>query len=285
MANLKDIRTRIVSVKNTETITTAMKLVAASKLRRAQVALEEARPYSKKLKAIVSNLSQTTDKDAHPLLRSRKGGKALVLFISSDKGLCGGLNNILAKEFLNFQDQIKSELASVSMIAFGKKGAEYFKNRPIEIKEIYRNLREKGQKIQIILTIQKLVTQYIQGETDRVYIAFNDFKTVLTQTPMFQQILPIEAPEAVKNRTEYIFEPSSEKILEFLLPKYVENQAYTALLSNFASEHGSRMTAMDSASKNAADLISKFQLQYNRLRQAVITTELIEIISGAESIN
>lgn len=288
MASLKDIRNRIVSVKNTQQITKAMKMVAASKLRRAQIAIEEARPYSDKLNSIVSNLSDGVDEKSHPLLAQREKGKAVILLISSDKGLCGGLNSNLFKKVLRFKAEHAEEFDEISLVTLGKKSADFFKNKDLSVEKTARDLKEAAQKVEIVDMMNELVEQFTKGEINRVYIGYNRFQSVIAQEPTLKMVLPIEPPakgEEDSNKAEFVFEPSPAEILSTLLNKYVVNQAYTGLLDNHASEHGSRMTAMDSATNNASDMISRLQLQYNRARQAAITTELTEIISGAESIN
>lgn len=288
MASLKDIRNRIQSVKNTQQITRAMKMVAASKLRRAQIAIEEARPYSDKLNSIVSNLSDGVDEKSHPLLSNREKGKAVILLISSDKGLCGGLNTNLFKKILRFQGEHLEEFDEISMVSLGKKSVDYFKNRDMSLEKSATDLKDEMQKVEVVEMIKELVELFTKGEINRVYLAFNRFDSVISQEPTLKKVLPIEPPAdgaEKSDKAEFVFEPSAAEILSTLLNKYVENQAYTGLLNNHASEHGSRMTAMDSATNNASDMISKLQLQYNRARQAAITTELTEIISGAESVS
>lgn len=287
MPSLKDIRNRIVSVKNTQQITKAMKMVAAAKLRRAQEAIEQARAYSEKLNGIVSNLSQGIDESAHPLLATRDGGKTIFVVVSSDRGLCGGLNNNLFKALRAFHEQHQSECDSSSLTIIGKKAHEYFRSKDYTLGEVYRDMKDADLKKAVVDVMRELVELYTQGEVNRVYLAYNQFASVMTQVPTIKQVLPLEPPaaEAELDSTEFLFEPSSQEILSTILPKYVENQAYTSLLDNVASEHGSRMTAMDSATNNANDLIDRLQLQYNRARQTVITTELTEIVSGAEAIN
>jgi len=286
MATLKDIKLRIDSIKSTQQITKAMKMVAASKMRKAEESIVHARPYSEKLRSIITNLGAGVKDSAHPLLEQRSGGKAVVLLITSDKGLCGGLNNNLCKKLVRFIPDHSTDFEFVELVTFGKKGGEFFKSRKFDVGESFRNLKEAEMTKALKDKVQSLIQQYENGEFNRLYIAFNKFKNVITQIPTIQQVLPVETPaqEEVQDEIEFIFEPTVDGILNEILPEYVENQAYTALLDNYACEHAARMTAMDAATSNAAEMIEKLQLKYNRARQAAITSELIEIISGAEAL-
>ncbi len=287
MATLKDIKLRMGSIENTMQITKAMKMVAASKMRKAEENVVQARPYAEKLKSIISNLSHGLDSSSHPLLEQRDGGKAVVLLITTDRGLCGGLNVNLCKKLDKFLPDQTNNFEISELITFGKKGSEFFLNRGGNISESFRDLKEKEVAVALDKTVQDLIKQYENGEFNHLFLAFNQFKNVVSQIPTIKQVLPIEPPAEETNSDEsqeFIFEPSGEGILNAILPQYIENQAFTALLNNFASEHAARMTAMDSATNNAKDMLSSLQIQYNRARQAAITSELIEIISGAEAI-
>ena len=293
MATLQDIKLRMGSVKNTQQITKAMKMVAASKMKRAESKIKAARPYTDKLSEMVSNLSQGMAAEAHPLLTNTKGGKAVVLLITSDRGLCGGLNANLCKYLDRFMKDLTNEedpahAEEIELMAFGRKGLEFFGKQDVEITKEVKELKDDELAAELVKTVELLIEGYQKGEFTSLYIAYNRFKNVITQEIRTDRILPIEAPQfeegEVANQTEYLLEPNKEGILDEMLPKYVINQAFTGLLDNQASEHASRMTAMDAASKNAGDMLKALQLKYNRARQAAITTELIEIISGAESI-
>ena len=289
MATLKDIKLRMGSVKNTQQITKAMKMVAASKMKRAEDKIKAARPYSDKLRSMVANLSSGMDDNAHPLLEKREGGKAIVVLITSDKGLCGGLNNNLCKTVnkqLSLNDQ---EFDEIEIVSVGRKGREYFSKQPFPIIDRVADLKDEEMIAMTSDIMMKLIKKYENREFDRLYVAFNQFKNVITQEIHVQQVLPVshetkttEEEEALEQ--EFMLEPSKNEILDTILPQYVENQAYTAFLDNNACEHASRMTAMDAATKNAGEMLSALSLQYNRARQAAITTELTEIISGAESL-
>ena len=286
MATLKDIQLRIVSVKGTQQITKAMKMVSASKMKRAEDRVRAARPYSEKLSAMVSNLAAGLEDGAHPLLESRKGGKAVVVFISSDKGLCGGLNTNLFKAWARFLEENKGSFDEVEMICIGKKANEFFGSRGGNIVESFREVKNPEQEGIVNGLVTSLVKKFEEGEINHLYVAYSEFKNVITQIPHIQAVLPVATPEkeADADEVEYLFEPSRAEILDSILPMYVVNQTFTSWLDNGACEHAARMTAMDSATNNATEMIDKLQLQFNRARQAAITTELTEIISGAESL-
>ena len=286
MATLKDIKLRITSVKSTQQITKAMKMVAASKMKKAEDRIKAARPYTDKLTAMVTNLASGMEEGAHPLLTKRKGGKALVVLFTSDRGLCGGLNANLCKSLVRFNKSILEEVEHVELITLGRKGHEYFKKTEEEIAEFHKDLKEEEYIEQLTKVMPDLIRRYTEGECNRIYLAYNHFVNVISQEITFDQVLPVEAPEdgASESDAEFVLEPDKVAILSEILPQYVENQAFTALLDGFACEHASRMTAMDAATNNAGDLIKSLNLQYNRARQAAITTELTEIISGAESL-
>ncbi|MDT8445904.1 MAG: ATP synthase F1 subunit gamma [bacterium] len=285
MATLKDIKNRIGSVKNTQQITKAMKMVAASKMKKAEDRIRAARPYTDKLTAMVSNLAQGLEPGAHPLLTRRKGGKAVVLLVTSDKGLCGALNTNLCKRTAFAFKGMLEEVNEVELITLGRKGANFFGKTQQEI-TVFKDHKEAEYEALVAEQIKGLIHRYEAGEINRLYLAFNHFKNVISQEIRLQQVLPVEAPKgaAAGSQAEFLLEPDRQAILGEILPQYVENQAFTALLDGFACEHASRMTAMDAATTNAGELIKKLRLQYNRARQAAITTELIEIISGAESL-
>ncbi len=287
MATLKDIKLRMRSIENTQQITKAMKMVAASKMRKAEENIVQARPYSEKLRSIISNLSQGLDESSHPLLEQREGGKAVVLLITTDRGLCGGLNINLCKKLNSFIPDESNNFEVIELVVFGKKGNEFFSKRDGNIVESLCDMKEVAMVKALEKTIRELMQKYIEGEFNHLFLAYNMFKNVVSQVPTIKQVLPIEPPEQESgpdDNMEFIFEPSGKGILDAILPQYVENQAYTGLLDNIASEHAARMTAMDAATNNAADMLSRLQIQYNRARQAAITSELIEIISGAEAV-
>ena len=286
MANLKSIKKRIVSVKNTRQITKAMKMVSAAKLRRAQENVVAARPYAKKLGEVLQRLARSWEEDSHPLLEKRVSEKALIILITSDRGLCGGFNANISKAAERYIKERKADFSEISLLTIGRKGYEFLKNRQT-IRKNYTGVLSSLNYQTAAMLAQEVVDGYLEGDYDEVFLVYNAFRSVMSQDITFQQILPITPPESAEEEEiaqEYIYEPSRAKLLAELLPKYIEVTMFKAMLESIASEHGARMTAMDSASKNATEMIGKLTLVYNRARQAAITTELMEIISGAESI-
>ncbi len=285
MATLKSIKKRIVSVKNTRQITKAMKMVSAAKLRRAQDSITAARPYAKKLAEVLQKLAAQSEGDAHPLLAKRSAQKALLIVISSDRGLCGGFNANLSKAADRFIKEKKADYAEFSVMTIGRKGYEFLKSRT-SVRKNYEGVLAGLNYQTAALLAHEVIDGYLAGDFDEVFVIYNAFKSVMSQDITVQQLLPVppattESEEVV---TDYIYEPSKGALLAELLPKNIEVQIFKALLDSVAAEHAARMTAMDSASKNANEMIGKLTLQYNRARQAAITKELMEIISGAESV-
>jgi len=286
MPSLKDIKKRIGSVKNTSQITKAMKMVSAAKLRRAQEAVVAARPYADKLNYVLSSLALREDAEAHPLLQERGKQKALVLLMTADRGRCGGFNANISKAAEKFIKEQTDGFEEYELMIVGRKGAEYLRHRNVPIGKVHANITGSISYQTAALIGQEVVEQYEAGEYDAVYLVFNAFQSAISQVPTVQQLLPI-VPREVDERehiAQYLYEPSRGEVLSQILPKQVEVQIFRGLLESVASEHGARMSAMDSASKNAGEMINKLTLQYNRARQAAITKELMEIISGAEAI-
>ena len=288
MASLLDMRRRIKSVKNTQQITKAMKMVAAAKLKRAQDRVTSSRPFAGKMSDVLGGLSSNVaDEFSHPLLDARGDEKYLVVLISADKGLAGAFNANVIKATQAFMKQNSDK--PTEMIPVGRKGRDFFKRREVKFTEEYIGLTGSGQvRLQDALEISaKVIKTFTEDETiDKVFIAFTEFKTVLSQKPVIEQLLPIprEAETEgsdVSTQSEYIYEQPAAEIFGKLLPKQVETQVYRGMIESVASEQGSRMTAMDSASKNAGELIDSLTLNMNRIRQAAITKEIIEVVSGA----
>jgi F-type H+-transporting ATPase subunit gamma len=288
MASLLDMRRRIKSVKNTQQITKAMKMVAAAKLKRAQDRVTAARPFAVKMSEVLGDLSsKVAGEFSHPLLDERGDDKYLIVLISADKGLAGAFNANIIKATQLF---LKENAGKVdSMIAVGRKGRDFFKRRDIRFAQEYIGLTGSGQVVHsdAVAIANKVIETFTADETiDKVFVVFTEFKTVLSQKPVIEQLLPItrtavggEAEPGVE--AEYIYEQPAAEIFGKLLPKQVETQIYRGMLESVASEQGSRMTAMDSASKNAGELIDSLTLNMNRIRQAAITKEIIEVVSGA----
>ena len=291
MASLDDLKKRISSVKSTQKITKAMKMVAASKLRRAQESAEKGRPYSDKMNNIILNLSNSiTDKENSPklLIGSGEDKIHLCIVMTSDRGLCGGFNtNIIKKAKLYFQKIIDAGKI-LKIITVGSKGYDQLKRTYQE--NIIEKISFKESKYTNYFDADKvgkiIISKFEKKEFDVCTIFYNQFKNVITQIPQEQQIIPLKATESEENSSEdnYEFEPEEDEILSNLLPKNISTQIFKAMLENSASEQGSRMSAMDNATRNAGEMVDKLTIQYNRSRQAAITKELIEIISGAESL-
>jgi F-type H+-transporting ATPase subunit gamma len=285
-------RRRIKSVKNTQQITKAMKMVAAAKLKRAQDRVTAARPFAQKMSEVLGGLSaKVADEFSHPLLDARGDEKYLVVLVSADKGLAGAFNANVIKATQAFLKQNQEK--STEMIPVGRKGRDFFKRRDVILKDEYLGLTGSGtanhaDALEIARNIIKTFTD--DTSIDKVFLVYTEFKTVLSQRPVIEQILPLpriesdQTGEAAAAEAEYIYEQPASEIFGKLLPKQVETQLYKSMLESVASEQGSRMTAMDSASKNAGELIDSLTLNMNRIRQAAITKEIIEVVSGAAAL-
>ena len=291
MPSLKDLRNRITSVKSTQKITKAMKMVAAAKLRKAQENAEKSRLYSEKMNEIITNLkSSITDKSSAPRLLMGNNDKKsfLCVIMTADRGLCGGFNSNICKKSKEYINNLLNENRGVKIITVGSKSFDQMKrnygNYIIE-KLTFKNQREinvtDAQKIS-----NKIISMFHKNEFDVCTIFYSKFKSVISQEPIEQQIIPVKNNnnDKITNDQNYEYEPDQEEILDSLLPKNITTQIFKGLLENAASEQGARMSAMDNATRNAGDLIEKLTINYNRSRQAVITKELIEIISGAETL-
>ena len=291
MATLDDLKKRIVSVKSTQKITKAMKMVAAAKLKRAQENAEKGRPYAEKMNNIILNLtSGISDKENAPklLFGSGKGNVHLCVVLTSDRGLCGGFNTSIIKKAKVYFEKILNEGKALKIITVGSKGYDQLKRLYKDI--IIEKISFKDSKTINYLDAEKVGKMIIENfeelEFDICTIFYNKFKNVITQIPQEQQIIPLKTTEVEENSLEdsYEFEPDEDEILSNLLPKNISTQIFKAMLENSASEQGSRMSAMDNATRNAGEMVDKLTIEYNRSRQASITKELIEIISGAESL-
>src|SRR6185295_14642943 len=292
MPSLKAIRTRISSVKSTQKITRAMKLVSAARLRRAQDAIVGARPYANSLAEAIVEVALRAGSDAHPLLDRRVPERLTMVPLTSDRGLAGGFNaNVFraVQRFTGEQQRANPPAREIALEIIGKKGRDYFRRRKMTIgHELPGPTAETALKI--AQEMAHIVTHSFQnGRTDAVYLVYNEFKSAGTQRVVVEPLLPITGanlriPDAAAAATDFLYEPSKERLLDALLPMYVESQIYRGLLESMASEFGARMTAMDNATSNAKEMISSLTLQYNRARQAAITKELMEIVSGAEAL-
>ena len=290
MASLDDLKKRIASVKSTQKITKAMKMVAAAKLRRAQESAEKGRPYSEKMNNIILNLSNgISDKENAPKLLSGTGNDKVYLCVvmTSDRGLCGGFNSNIIKKAKSYFSKILNEGKELKIITVGSKGNDQLKRA--YGKKIIENISFKESKNANYFDADKvgkvIIKRFEAGEFDVCTIFYNQFKNVITQIPQAQQIVPLYSEKGENSSVEsYEFEPDEDEILTNLLPKNISTQIFKAMLENSASEQGSRMSAMDNATRNAGEMVDKLTIEYNRSRQAAITKELIEIISGAESL-
>jgi F-type H+-transporting ATPase subunit gamma len=295
MPNLLDIRRRIKSVKNTQQITKAMKMVSAAKLRRAQDRVTTARPFANKMMEVLGELAKRTDEDFHhPLLDRRGDQRYLLVLITADKGLCGAFNTNLTKAAQSFIKDNPDK--TIELLPVGRKGRDFFRNRRATLIGEYLGLTGKGRVefSEALEVARSIIKQYTEDTgIDKVFLIYNEFKSVLSQRVVLEQLLPVarakeEEPEVKSQQpltlVDYIYEQPPEEMFARLLPRLVETQIFRALLESVASEHGARMTAMDSASKNASELIDSLTLNMNRVRQAAITNEIIEVVSGAAAL-
>lgn len=295
MANLKEVRIRIASVQSTQQITKAMKMVSAAKLKRATNAIVQLRPYATKLKEILGNLSGSLEGSSSPFIQEREPNKVLIVVVSSNRGLAGAFNMNVIKATNNliaqkYSDQYKK--GNVSIVAIGKKSQDFYEKRGYNIignnNEVYAALTfENVTKI-----TDSIMAGFEKGEFDKVELVYNKFKNAAVQILTTEQLLPLPKTEDTEikgsksaSNIDYILEPAQEEIVEQLIPKSIKIQLYKAVLDSHASEHGARMTSMDKATENAGDLLKALKLSYNQARQAAITTELTEIVSGAAALN
>ena len=285
MANLKEIRNRISSVGSTMQITSAMKMVSAAKLKRAQDAILQMRPYANKLTELLVNLSSSLDSaEGGEFSTERKISNVLLVPITSNRGLCGGFNANIIKQTLSLINDYKDN--NISILSIGKKSSEYFKNNnytPISTHdEVFNNLNYES----IAQISDDIMHMYLDEKFDKVILVYNQFKNAATQNVMSENYLPVESPQEEDSTIgDYIFEPEKKEIIEQLIPKSLKTQLFKAVLDSNASEHGARMTAMHKATDNASELKKDLTLSYNKARQAAITAEILEIVGGAEALN
>ncbi len=297
MPSLKAIRNRIVSVKNTRKITSALKLVAAAKLRRSQDAIIAARPYSTALATVVSELAGVAGKDSHPLFEERELKNAAVVVVTADRGLAGAFNSNVIRAVERFSANELSAANEISLRLIGKKANQHFARRNARISS-FDTAPQNGETSLAVAreTAARVIADFREGKVDRVYLAYNEFKNAGSQVVKVVQILPVanSGPEQKKSTelvhgqsdtpADYLYEPSKEELLSRLVPLYVQNQIFRSSLESIASFYGAQMMAMENATKSAGDMIKRYTLQYNRARQASITKELAEIVGGAEAL-
>jgi len=293
MANLRDIRNRIESIKSTQQITRAMKMVAAAKLRKAQNRIIEARPYASKMKEVVGRLVKNTSGDNVLLRNSEDVNQVLLIVIGSDRGLCGGFNNNL---FKLVEDEVKKKYSEhkksgrLSLICLGRKTVKYFSKRNYKLEAEFPGFFEELKFHEAMEIMKHVIAEFEDGQFDEVKLAYNEFKSVIAQNRIVESVLPIDPQSLIgdedsdSGKSEYIYEPGMDGILERLLPLHLNLQLWKAILESNAAEQGARMTSMDNATENAKELQEDLQLEYNRARQSAITTEISEIISGAQAL-
>ncbi|WP_426450456.1 ATP synthase F1 subunit gamma [Paenibacillus sp. S-38] len=279
---MREIKRSIKSKQNTKQITKAMEMVAASKLRRAQEAAESSRPYSEKMKEVIASIAAGTKGVKHPMLQTRPIKKTGYLVITSDRGLAGGYNANVLRKVMNVIREKHTSTNDYAVFVIGRKGRDFFAKRNIPIVEEVTGLADSPTFADIKQVAASAVANFEQGTYDELYLVYNEFKNAITQIPTVKRLLPLEEVTGA-SVSNYEYEPSPEGVLEVLLPKYAETLIYSAVLDGKASEFGARMTAMNSATKNATKMISTLTLQYNRARQASITQEISEIVAGANA--
>lgn len=295
MANLRDIRNRITSVNNTQQITKAMKMVAAAKLRKAQDRMTKTRPYASKIKDVVGRLAESGTVASKLVEKSEENNNLLFIVIGSDRGLCGGFNNNLFKEVekkLHKEFQSQLDAGTVTLVTVGKKATAHFGKRKYQISTSFPGFFDEIEYDSASAIMESAIADFTADKYDEVYVVYNEFRSVIAQNRKIEKVLPIDTSEFfIKSNSDsnssidYIYEPDSEAILEKLLPLHLNTQMWKAVLESNASEQGARMTAMDSATENAKELERDLKLKYNQARQSAITTEISEIVSGAQALS
>jgi F-type H+-transporting ATPase subunit gamma len=284
MAKTQDIKRRIRSIGNTKQLTRAMKMVSAAKLRRAQEKIVRARPYARRTLEVLRSLARRADQDANPLLKVRGDRRVELVVVTADKGLCGAFNTAIIREAEQF---VRSELTDreLHVTTVGKKGRDYFARRDYDLRQEWIDIFRVVEFETAESIADTLMDLYVTEQVDEIYLVYNEFKSAIQARPVVQRLLPVEPIESDPGDTEdYIYEPSAQELFAKLLPHYVEVLVFYALLESSAAEHAARMTAMDNATNNAGELIESLTLTMNRVRQASITTEIIEVVSGAEAL-
>lgn len=287
MAGGREIRTKIKSVQNTRKVTKALEMVSASKIRRSQDQMESSRPYSRMMRKLIGHVAKANAEYVHPFMEERTEIKNVgYIMISSDRGLCGGLNSNLIKTVVTDMRKQQENGVDCKMVTLGNKGNSFFKNVAIDIIAHKGHLSETPEIADLIGVVKVMLDAYRKGEVDQVFICFNDFVNTMTQKPTVEQLLPLkgEEDEELKDRWDYLYEPDPQTVLDEVMVRYVESLVYQSLVENIACEHAARMIAMKNASDNASSLIEDLQLVYNKARQAAITQEISEIVGGAAAL-
>ncbi len=286
MAGAKEIRTKIASVKNTQKITSAMQLVAASKMRKAQDRMAASKPYAEKIREVVRHLANSNPEYRHAYMTDREVKRVGVIVVSTDRGLCGGLNINLFKQVINLSKEWKAKGAELEMALIGSKAVSFFKSVGGKVVATKTGMGDQPAVEDLIGAVKVMLTAFDEGRIDRLFLVYNEFVNTMTQKPIARQLLPLEASDdaAYKHRWDYIYEPEAKEILDFLLVRFIESQVYQGVVENNACEQAARMVAMKSATDNAGNLIKELQLIYNKARQAAITQEISEIVGGAAAV-
>ena len=289
MATLRDIKLRIKGIKSTQQITKAMKMVAAAKLRRATESVLNARPYAKKISVLLSHLVDEVEKQANPLFADREVMNVAVVVVTADRGLCGAFNTNIIKEATRYlEEEVKQKGLNHKLYCLGKKGSDYFSRRNYNIASTYPGIFSQINYTTAQKLVDEIIPKYLDGSIDKVIIIFNEFKSIIQQKIVVEQFLPIASGAEIENDRQesanYIYEPDQKAIFNYLIPKHLKGQMWRVLLESTASEFAARMTAMDNATTNAKELIRTLSLTYNSKRQAAITTEILEIVSGANAL-
>ncbi len=287
MAVGKEIRNQISSIKSTQKITSAMEMVAASKMRKAQERMKATRPYAEKMRQVIGHIAKANVQYKHPFMVEREVKRVGYIVVSTDRGLCGGLNVNLFKTLVREMRAWKEKGVEADLCAIGQKGSSFFKSYGGNVVAALTHLGDSPSSEKLIGNVKVMLDAFSEGKIDRLYLVSNEFENTMTQTPQVEQILPLppgEDEEEIKNQWDYLYEPDARQILDGLLPRYIESQVYQGVVENLACEQAARMIAMKSATDNAGGIIDELQLAYNKARQAAITQEISEIVSGAASV-
>jgi F-type H+-transporting ATPase subunit gamma len=288
MAGAKEIRTKIKSIQNTRKITSAMQMVAASKMRRAQERMSAARPYGEKMRNVVSHLAHAHPEYSHGYMQEREVKRVGYIIVSTDRGLCGGLNINLFRKTVRHMKEVDPSGGNIDLCTIGSKASGFFKRMGGRIVGEASHLGDTPHVEELISTVRVMLDEYLNGEIDKLYLVYNEFVNTMTQKPRIEQLLPVHTPqvsEEMSHHWDYIYEPDSKEVVDHLMTRFIESLVYQAVVENAACEQAARMMAMQSATDNAGKLIDELQLAYNKARQAAITQEISEIVSGAAAIS
>jgi F-type H+-transporting ATPase subunit gamma len=287
MAGAKEIRSKIASIKNTQKITRAMEMVAASKMRKTQERMRTSRPYARKIQQVITHLSRANSEYRHVFLQQREVKNIGIIVVTSDRGLCGGLNANMLRMLIGQMREWTDQDIGVNLAIFGRKGQAFFRRVGGHVLATADSLGDTPNLTDVFGVVGTMLSAYEEGKIDALHIAYNDFVNTMTQKPVIEQLLPLpsgEAEESQASHWDYIYEPDAKELLDQLLARYIEMQVYQAVVENIACEQAAKMVAMKSATDNAGELIKEFQLAYNKARQAAITQELAEIVGGAAAL-